>query len=148
MDLNNLTYKEAKAILSKHRGAQLMKMYTASEIDIIIKKSHRPNKIISEVISLTDTSGPVSIDIYDPPPLIQKAKNLANSVVGWARDGFKTVSDDIFWQRISICRTCPWWEEQDRKTIGMCKKCGCSTGKHRMAASQCPLNPPKWKPIK
>ena len=47
--------------------------------------------------------------------------------------------------RLSICRSCEFWDSSGFGGSGKCSKCGCSThAKLRLAASTCPLDPPKW----
>ena len=153
MNVNDLTPEQAREILAKTPAADIIAMYSSSGINDLVGKAGKiklppPNAPV--VVALSHSTSPTEPVIipkpqYAPPPLIQQAKNLSVSMVEWAKDGFKTVSDEVFWQRINICRGCPWWEEYGNDSIGRCKKCGCTTGKHRQSASQCPLNPPKWK---
>lgn len=47
--------------------------------------------------------------------------------------------------RLSICRSCEFWDSSGFGGSGRCSICGCSTyAKLRLAASICPLDPPKW----
>jgi hypothetical protein len=47
--------------------------------------------------------------------------------------------------RLSICRSCEFWDSSGFGGSGKCSKCGCSThAKLRLAASICPLDTPKW----
>lgn len=153
MNVNDLTPEQARDILSKTAANDILKTFSPSDINVLVGKAGKlqlpPPNIPSVIVlqSSTNSIEPVIVPKpqYAPPPLIQQAKNITMSMVDWAKDGFKNVNDEIFWQRINICRGCPWWEDYGNDMIGRCKKCGCTTGKHRQAASQCPLNPPKWK---
>lgn len=80
------------------------------------------------------------------PTLKQMAGSLGSSVAGWAKSGFAMASDETLELRLSICKTCEFWDASGFAGTGKCQKCGCSTqAKLRMATSVCPLDPPKWK---
>lgn len=70
---------------------------------------------------------------------------FANSMVQWAKGGFK-VSQDAYNRRMAICRDCPFWEENSRLGYGKCKKCGCGKGKQWLPHEKCPID--KWGPEK
>lgn len=88
------------------------------------------------------------MDLNKEPNLVDKAKSLGTAVVDWAtKDGFKSVSKEIFQQRKDICNACPKWDKTAFNGMGKCGICGCSIGKLYIPSSSCPDNPPKWSPV-
>ncbi len=84
----------------------------------------------------------------DEPNIIEKAKNLAGAMVGWAKhDGFAKVSDEVFQQRKQLCINCPFWDPNAYAGLGMCKLCGCSVAKLYIPSSVCPDKPPRWPSV-
>lgn len=64
----------------------------------------------------------------------------------WMENGFPTASKQQLDNRLSICKSCEFWDRFGFGGTGKCKKCGCSTqAKLRMATSKCPID--KWGPI-
>jgi len=72
-------------------------------------------------------------------------KRLTSSLKEWKSEGYPVVSKEVLKERLSLCRSCEWWQELAKSNIARCRKCGCSSGKLLMGTSRCPLNPPKWK---
>lgn len=73
------------------------------------------------------------------PSLIDKAKNLGEAVIVWAKDDkFKKVPPEIFQYRKSICLACPHWDPEAFTRLGKCKLCGCSVVKLYLPSSVCP----------
>lgn len=73
-----------------------------------------------------------------PPNLLQKVQSFGNAVIEHAKDGFKNVSDEIYEERMSICKSCEHFTEQQT-----CKLCTCRMQtKCQWASSECPLK--KW----
>tara|TARA_B100001093_G_scaffold339651_1_gene324417 strand:+ start:8487 stop:8840 length:354 start_codon:yes stop_codon:yes gene_type:complete len=72
------------------------------------------------------------------------ANNLSKALVEWQRAGRPVVSSEQWNKRLSICRSCEYWQEIKQTKIARCLKCGCSSGKLLLSTSKCPLNPPKW----
>lgn len=151
-----MTEQEARDFLRHTPASDLLKRYSTTDISILIQRAgrHISPKIPENapmVIHHVQTSFPViksevkKPKVYNAPSIVEQAKNLGHAVVDWAKGGFHMVPDDVFWKRIAICRACPWWQEIAGPMIGRCKKCGCSSAKHRLATSRCPLNPPKWE---
>lgn len=65
------------------------------------------------------------------------AKNLASSMVSWAKSGFKTVSTNEYKQRLNICKECDFFDKEQ----GRCKICGCfMVAKGWLASENCPKN--------
>ena len=51
------------------------------------------------------------------------------------------VPDNIFADRLNICKTCKNFDAKRMR----CNLCGCFANlKLKLATEQCPLNPPKW----
>jgi len=67
------------------------------------------------------------------------AGRFGKSAINHAKDGFKKVDDDLYNQRIEICKGCEFFNaESDR-----CKKCGCFLKiKASWNSEKCPLD--KW----
>lgn len=71
--------------------------------------------------------------------------NFLRSVVKHAKNWFHRVPENVYQERLAVCRGgCPYYHN-DR-----CQKCGCGlvgqlVAKCRWASEQCPLDPPKWK---
>ena len=79
------------------------------------------------------------------PNIVEKAKNLTNSVINWAyKDGFSRVSIPTFYHRKQFCMSCPHWDSSSFIELGKCKLCGCSVGKLYIPSSKCPDHPPRW----
>lgn len=84
----------------------------------------------------------------EEPNIVEKAKNLAGSVVDWAiNDKFAKVEQNVFEVRKKICLECPNWDQEGYGGIGKCKLCGCSVAKLYIPGAICPDNPPKWNSI-
>jgi hypothetical protein len=82
--------------------------------------------------------------LHQEPTLAEMTTNLTQAVADWARAGFKVVTKERFEERHAICKACEFWIPDARLGTGKCRKCGCSIYKLWMAASKCPLTPPKW----
>ena len=81
------------------------------------------------------------------PSLATMAGNAAaaagRSVVAAASGAAVTVSDDVYEQRLAVCKGCEFL----RQSGGRCSKCGCwvstpVTGKARLATEACPIG--RW----
>ena len=57
-----------------------------------------------------------------------------------------TVSQEILIERLSICRKCIYWSENDKIVTGKCTKCNCPSSKLLQSSACCPDKPPKWLP--
>lgn len=78
--------------------------------------------------------------------LADKIKSLSLSVSEWGLSGMKIVDNDKFLERLSVCKSCEFWNQHGFAETGSCKKCGCSTKvKLKMATSKCPID--KWGQI-
>jgi hypothetical protein len=81
------------------------------------------------------------------PSLANQVGNLvrtAGAVLGHAvTTGQVKASEAEQARRLAICEVCPMFRPSDRR----CGACGCHlSGKLALAASSCPLTPPKWGP--
>lgn len=76
------------------------------------------------------------------PNLVQMAVNLAKAVPDIVKSGVKIVPDNVYNDRMSLCHTCYFWNEDGNAGLGKCNhpKCGCTRGKMKLAASSCPIN--------
>ena len=72
------------------------------------------------------------------PSLGQQARNLAQTAGQVARNP-KPASNDLYEQRMKICRACAFFDAEQVR----CRKCGCKLkGKARFEAAKCPVQ--KW----
>ena len=75
-----------------------------------------------------------------PPSLARQAWNLAQSLADFVADGFKTVSEEQYRQRLEICDAC------DQRRNNRCMQCGCRLSlKARGRAFKCPES--KWPDV-
>jgi hypothetical protein len=78
------------------------------------------------------------------PSVPQQGKNLAefawNVIKQSLREGTPLqVSDEIYQQRLEICKNCEWYDEEQIR----CKNCGCwLENKARWGMDSCPIG--KW----
>lgn len=80
------------------------------------------------------------------PTNAQMVSSLAKSMLSWAKQGFKVVSQEVLDQRLAICAGCDLWDKEALAGTGRCTKCGCSTqAKLRLATEKCPID--KWLPV-
>lgn len=85
-------------------------------------------------------------DKEDLPPISAMVKSFTEGIYAWARSGFTKASPGQIEERLSICRSCEWWNPEGFRGTGRCRKCGCSTwAKIRMTSSACPIG--KWLQI-
>lgn len=76
------------------------------------------------------------------PGRVASATAAAGRVIVAAARGERVrVPDEVYEERVAICRTCDQWDP----TRHVCKICGCYTRiKLRLATEHCPLPEPKW----
>ncbi len=79
-------------------------------------------------------------EIPKDPTISQMVSNFAGAMVDWAKSGFKIVSQEVFDERLGVCRGCEAWDEEARSGMGKCRdiKCGCTKLKHWLKSSKCP----------
>jgi predicted Zn-ribbon and HTH transcriptional regulator len=78
--------------------------------------------------------------------LTELATSFLTDTARFAATGFKTTPDDIFEQRLNVCKSCEHYDEKSFAGTGRCGECGCSIqAKLRIGSSSCPLN--KWTAI-
>ena len=81
---------------------------------------------------------------YGEPGLVRKAANYGRETVRHFADRRRTVSEDLYQQRLAVCRCCQYC---DLKRM-LCRHdtCGCYLRrKARWRSARCPLH--KWPPI-
>ena len=67
------------------------------------------------------------------------AGRLGKATFNHAKDGFKKVSDDVFKERMDICRGCEHFNAESER----CNNCGCFLNiKATWNSEKCPLS--KW----
>jgi|SRR5690606_36547048 len=96
-----------------------------------------------EIISLVDGKP-------QKPSFVEQVINYGHALVDYAKDGFQDVSDEIYQERLSICKSCEFYDKEQNK----CSQCGCTMAgesgfksKLRMANQSCPLPEPRWTKI-
>ena len=73
------------------------------------------------------------------PNIFQKARNLAHTMGDFAGSGFKIADEEVYNQRLEICRGCDRFENNR-----FCKECGCFMDlKAKIEVAECPLD--KWQ---
>jgi hypothetical protein len=84
---------------------------------------------------------PAPIIVHPFPGLATMAVNFGKAVVTHVASGLATVPDDVFDDRMTICRACEYHDPDSER----CRACGCPVAsKARMASQRCPLPEPKW----
>lgn len=79
------------------------------------------------------------------PSLYEMIGNFVSSISYWAAKGFPVVTQEVFNQRLAICRACPYFEAPAYFGGGKCKKCGCcGSYKPWMMTAKCPDLPARW----
>jgi hypothetical protein len=74
------------------------------------------------------------------PPIFEQASNFADSMVNFAKSGFKTTDEEEKERRLNICYDC---DRFDKASI-RCLECGCKLkAKANIDSEKCPLG--KWK---
>jgi len=100
-------------------------------------------KVMSRLIRNCPKNIAESIPQAVEPTLIEKASNLANSVVDWAKSGFQMSSDEEIKRRLDICQGTQDTPKCEFFNNGACGKCGCNMNlKTRLQTSNCPVG--KW----
>ena len=70
------------------------------------------------------------------------AAGFTRSMVDFAKDGFRLVSDEQYEERLAICHACDFYVRKANR----CRKCGCGLRyKPRGRAFRCPVD--KWPEI-
>lgn len=86
-----------------------------------------------------DTFDRVNGVVLEYPPLINQVQNFAKSMLRFAKSGFKTVDEEEYNRRLSICNQCVHLNRKDMK----CTLCGCPVHKKAIIYDEpCPAN--KW----
>jgi hypothetical protein len=77
------------------------------------------------------------------PSVSTMAQTFSESIVQWAKKGFKVVNEEQFNERLNICKGCDLFDEKALGGSGRCRECGCATQpKLRIATERCPID--KW----
>jgi hypothetical protein len=70
------------------------------------------------------------------------AINFLNSLYNYGQSGFKNVSDEELFKRLSICDHCEFVD----KSLNRCNQCGCFLQiKAHWASERCPIG--KWEAV-
>lgn len=88
-----------------------------------------------------------SWSLLGPPSVPAMVWNLSRAMARAVSTGFKTVKRPILEHRLSVCRGCPYWEENARFGLGKCNhvECGCTRSKLWLATESCPQK--LWLPV-
>ena len=80
----------------------------------------------------------------EDPSIAELATRAAEALGRWAIAGFKVCSEEQVANRLSICRSCEYFDEKARLGLGKCKApgCGCTKLKLHLATESCPQG--KW----
>ena len=143
-DINNLSNEEASRILQNTTAAVLISQYQSYEIEILVNKTKQFKEESTQVPHFLQSNNPLQ-----PPSVGQQAVNFGKAMVNLVKDKGRLANDDVYWNRLNICRTCTFWipPQNGEWSNGRCSICGCYKGKHKIASSICPHNPPKWYPV-
>jgi hypothetical protein len=77
---------------------------------------------------------------------LTKAKTLLQAVKNFTASGFVFASDEVYNQRLAICKSCEFWDAASFVNTGSCTLCGCSTkAKLKLPLEKCPAD--KWLPV-
>ncbi len=76
--------------------------------------------------------------------VVDIATRFAKAMIKWAASGFKTVSGEVFAQRLAVCESCPNYSVKAVLGRAGCKLCRCTSKKLYLATERCPDNPPRW----
>jgi len=147
MDVSSLSSEEAYNFLKQHQAQELLTLVPHNQIGLLVQKANEYKKDPLPTNIAISKSSISSITISKQQktiPLRQQVKNFKNEMGEWAKDGYKLVPPQIFQARIDVCRQCEFWEQLGGTVIGKCNKCGCTSAKHKIATSRCPLPNPKW----
>jgi hypothetical protein len=114
---------------------KLNQQYMDLILDLLNEQKDRQEKLrVSRGVNRNTDESP-------EPTAAEMASTLANSMLNWAKNGFKTVDDQILKKRMTICWGCEFWDKYSFAGTGRCTKCGCSTqAKLRLAHEKCPIN--------
>lgn len=74
------------------------------------------------------------------PSLVQKSKNLKETVLKWKSAGYPIADSYEYNRRMNHCKKCPFFK--NLPIGGQCLKCGCYSIKLWILTSKCPIN--KW----
>jgi hypothetical protein len=81
-------------------------------------------------------------EVRSEPTIPEMAANFASAIAHWTKAGFPVVPKTEFDRRLAICDACEFWDPVARLGYGKCHVCGCTTLKHWLGTSKCPLG--KW----
>lgn len=125
------------------KKAQLMEVKIQDEnehVENLISRQLRENPAPLEASTKQTV---VSKTELDPPSVADRVVGFSKSLVKHAKNGFSNVEDDLQRDRLRICKSCPFFNEENIS----CKKCGCYLlVKTAWASESCPEG--KWGPIK
>ena len=77
-----------------------------------------------------------------PPSLLKMVQNFTKASIAHVSNGMKTVSTDVYTERLDACNSCPFFQNATKR----CGKCGCLLEhKAKWESSDCPDTPSRWK---
>jgi hypothetical protein len=101
---------------------------------------HRPDLVGSAV-----PPGPaIPRLVSENPPILTKAKRLAQALRQWNREGREITTKSVRAERTAVCGLCPHWRPKANLGLGLCDApgCGCTRAKVWLKSEKCPLK--KW----
>ena len=127
--------------------------YLCHHKDMIVQQGIIPKKVCqfctlhSKVVDgekwrelgvVEEPTGPKVVELKGPG-VLRMGWNIATAIAGFVASGGKTVSEEVYKQRLEICDTCPL-REGNRCSA---KSCGCILEKKaKLASEKCPEG--KW----
>ena len=77
-----------------------------------------------------------------PPSFLEMAKNFTKAAGKHIANGMKSVSQEVYIDRLDACNKCPFLVEEQKR----CGKCGCILEhKAKWETSECPDTPSRWE---
>jgi hypothetical protein len=79
-------------------------------------------------------------------PILTKAKSFLRAAKNFTSSGFIFATEEVYAQRLEICKSCEFWDSTAFMSTGSCTLCGCATkAKLRLPLEKCPAD--KWFPV-
>ena len=98
-----------------------------------------PNKFRIMNDKVWSTLSVFIISSSDGTNFFKRVKMFFSTMFSWAKNGFKLEEEQVFTQRMEICRGCPEFKVPE----GQCGVCGCFMEKKtKLSGASCPLK--KW----
>jgi hypothetical protein len=126
-------YSELFKMATKHRQVNNFKMDDMWE------------HVFSNIVCQSTPTAPCA-EFYSQSTL-DKMTRFGRALLGWARQGFAVVSEEVLAERRAICEACPHFGGSTEILKVGCKRCGCGGLKLFWPSESCPDSPKRWKAI-